>query len=227
MLWRSVRRGSCCQPHQAIAGIQPEAGHRAKSCRRKRHRQPMRNECCSASSERTSNSSLQLDPQLGQVMADPDQIHQVIMNLVVNARDAMPNGGKLEITTEKSEWTRCCCRPSRMPLRDDMSVDRHRHRNGDGREDPAEVPSSHFSPPRSQERERALGWRLVYGIVRQSGGWIDVQKHTGQGVDVRDLHAMAGCRRGSATRPAGPTKATARCRDGACRRRPGSGAAAD
>src|SRR4029077_8344863 len=39
-----------------------------------------------------------LDPLLGRVMVDPDQIHQVIMNLVINARDAMPEGGKLEIT---------------------------------------------------------------------------------------------------------------------------------
>jgi two-component system, cell cycle sensor histidine kinase and response regulator CckA len=41
---------------------------------------------------------------LGRVFADPDQIHQVIMNLAVNARNAMPNGGRLEIATTNIEF---------------------------------------------------------------------------------------------------------------------------
>src|SRR5262249_38811594 len=43
---------------------------------------------------------ISLDPLLGRVIADPDQIQQVIMNLVVNARDAMTEGGRVEVTTK-------------------------------------------------------------------------------------------------------------------------------
>ena len=57
-----------------------------------------------------------LDPLLGQVMVDPDQINQVIMNLVVNARDAMPDGGKLDIATDNVEVDEeLSCRAPRSP----------------------------------------------------------------------------------------------------------------
>jgi signal transduction histidine kinase len=49
------------------------------------------------------NVSLSLDPELGNVKADQSQIEQVIMNLAVNARDALPSGGKLEIQTANVE----------------------------------------------------------------------------------------------------------------------------
>jgi len=57
--------------------------------------------------------SLELDPALGSVMADQSQIEQVIMNLAVNARDAMPTGGKLKIQTATCSLTK----PTRGTIR--------------------------------------------------------------------------------------------------------------
>ena len=47
--------------------------------------------------------SLSLDPMIPRVVLDPKQLEQIILNLAVNARDAMPNGGSLEITTSQDE----------------------------------------------------------------------------------------------------------------------------
>ena len=126
-----------------------------------------------------------LDPLLGQVMADPDQIHQVIMNLVVNARDAMPEGGKLEITTknvdvdEGSMAVHPDAGPGRYVLMTitDTGIGMDEH-----------TLQSAFEPFFTTKQPGAgtgLGLSTVYGIVRQSGGWIHVRSEVGQGTSCR------------------------------------------
>jgi two-component system cell cycle sensor histidine kinase/response regulator CckA len=122
-----------------------------------------------------------LDSSLGRVMSDPDQISQVIMNLVVNARDAMPGGGTLEIATrnvdvdESHVASHGDALPGKYVL---MSVTD----SGIGMDE--KTMQSAFEPfftTKEPGKGTGLGLSTVQGIVRQSGGWIEVQSEIGKG----------------------------------------------
>jgi PAS domain S-box-containing protein len=122
-----------------------------------------------------------LDGALGQVIADPDQIGQVLMNLVVNARDAMPGGGKLAIETKNVEFAsgNVAISPDTTPGRYVLvSVTD----TGLGMD---ETTRRHIFEPFFTTKEAGkgtgLGLSTVYGIIRQSGGWIDVSSQVGAG----------------------------------------------
>ncbi|MBX3237460.1 MAG: response regulator [Nitrospiraceae bacterium] len=122
-----------------------------------------------------------LDPTLGMIEADPGQIEQVVMNLVVNARDAMPKGGRLDLQTKEVEISGPD--PSwHDPLQPGAYVTLSVRDNGCGMD--AETMSHIFEPfytTKDLGKGTGLGLSTVYGIVKQGGGTIGVQSEPGIG----------------------------------------------
>ncbi len=124
---------------------------------------------------------------LGRVRADPSQIEQAIMNLVVNARDAMPDGGS--IVLETSEIRRADSRPgSHGVLPPGRYVALRVSDTGTGMT--PEVLSHIYEPfytTKEQGKGTGLGLSTVYGIVKQSSGSIDVETTASVGTSFRIL----------------------------------------
>ncbi len=121
-----------------------------------------------------------LDPKLGRIKADPGQMQQIIMNLVVNARDAMPNGGKLLIRTANAEIERDFkADPNLVP---GPYVLLEITDTGVGM-DP--TTQAHIFEPFFTTKEvgkgTGLGLSTVYGVVKQSSGYIGVTSAVGHG----------------------------------------------
>jgi signal transduction histidine kinase len=116
---------------------------------------------------------LQLAPNAGNVNADRAQLEQILMNLAVNARDAMPNGGQLSISTQRES-----------PVNGLGNVTLRVADNGVGMEE--DVRARAFEPFYTTKGSRGtgLGLSTVYGIVTNAGGTITIDSRMGQGCSV-------------------------------------------
>jgi len=122
-----------------------------------------------------------LAPDTGWIYADPGQVEQVMMNLVVNARDAMPHGGKLVIATSNAAFDRAT-----MLRQAEIGPGRYvvlevRDRGTGMAPEAMEHLFEPFFTTKPAGVGTGLGLAIVYGIVQQSGGVVTVDSETGTG----------------------------------------------
>ncbi|MEW5852681.1 MAG: PAS domain S-box protein, partial [Myxococcota bacterium] len=127
----------------------------------------------------------ELAPELGAVMADAGQMQQVLMNLAVNARDAMPRGGTLTLRTSRVRYTGPAPSAS-LTIPPGTYVQLTVTDTGEGM---TPETMAHLFEPFFTTKERGkgtgLGLATVYGIIHQCGGFIDAQSAPGAGTTFR------------------------------------------
>jgi PAS domain S-box-containing protein len=152
--------------------------------------------------------NVELDPETGVVEADQGRVEQALLNLAVNARDAMPQGGRLLIQTSNvtldERYTR-----HRVGVRPGEYVLLALTDTGHGMDE--ETLSHIFEPfftTKAQGKGTGLGLSTVYGLVRQCAGHVDVSSSPGAGTTFRiylpRLPAAAGATAGQAGAEEGP-----------------------
>ena len=126
-----------------------------------------------------------LDPGLGRLRADPSQLEQVLVNLAVNAREAMPHGGKLTLATQNCVMDDAFVQRYPYPVQAGPYVALTVTDTGVGMS--AETKARAFEPfftTKEASKGTGLGLSTVYGVVKQTGGYIEIDSAPGAGATV-------------------------------------------
>jgi two-component system, cell cycle sensor histidine kinase and response regulator CckA len=129
-----------------------------------------------------------LDPAVGRVKVDQSQFEQIIMNLAVNARDAMAWGGTIQIETGNELMDESSCANMGYPIQPGKYVRLTVSDTGSGMD--AETQVRIFEPfftTKEKGKGTGLGLATVYGVVKQSGGYIWVTSQVGKGTTFKIL----------------------------------------
>jgi two-component system cell cycle sensor histidine kinase/response regulator CckA len=128
---------------------------------------------------------LTLAEALPPILGDPGQVEQAIINLAVNARDAMPRGGRLELTTSLDDVNEAFAR-AHVPIPPGRYVALHVADTGHGmsRETQARIFEPFFTT-KDVGKGTGLGLSMVYGTLKQIGGFVFVDSAVGQGTTFR------------------------------------------
>jgi two-component system, cell cycle sensor histidine kinase and response regulator CckA len=134
---------------------------------------------------------MQLAPDLPPIFADPSNVEQVIMNLALNARDAMPDGGKLTLATTRVEIDKASLArnpESQLGPYICLAV----KDTGYGMD--AATVGRIFEPfftTKDPGRGTGMGLATVYGVLKQHGGWIEVDTAPGRGTAIRTFFPLS------------------------------------
>jgi PAS domain S-box-containing protein len=123
----------------------------------------------------------ELDPKIGSVLLDPVQFDQVVMNLVVNARDAMPQGGTLTIRTRNVRVDRPYHRRRTDPSSGPYALVEVEDTGTGMDEDIQSRLFESFFTTKGPDKGSGLGLSVVRGVVQVAGGFIEVRSRLGKG----------------------------------------------
>ena len=129
--------------------------------------------------------TLSLAEGLGRVLTDPGQVEQILVNLVVNSRDALPEGGTITIATRNATLDEEACRAAHIDVAPGDYVVFSVSDDGIGMT--PEVKAHLFEPfftTKPPGKGTGLGLAMVYGAVKQTGGTVEVRSEPGRGTTV-------------------------------------------